>query len=448
VLGLLVAPQGSLGYPLEGYETTGIRRLLGIRLAQQGLVRDSKQPAGALLPLADVDLRLRDRADFVPPEPDAELTRKLLDMLGAEAESYSLTLLDLTDPERPRYGEHRGTYLQNVGSVGKLLVAVCLFQALADTWPEEGERLRVLKTTTVTADAFSQTDHHTVRFFDPETKALEKRQIRLGDKGSLYEYLDWMLSPSSNSAAGMVMRETMLIRHFGTAYPVPEDEIRAFFAKTPFADKVALYERSFYEPITKNGLSLDLLRQASFFTRGGKRAVPVSGESYGCARELGRYLVRMEQGRLVDEFSSREIKRLMYVTERRIRYAAAPALAPAAVYFKSGSLYECAKEEGFTCKPYAGNVKNFMNSVAIVEHPAGARRLYYMVTLVSNVLRKNSASVHLEIATRIHRLVESLHPAPPPAPSPTPAPTPMPVPTPTPTPVPTPTPTPTLPPGS
>jgi hypothetical protein len=56
-------------------------------------------------------------------------------------------------------------------------------------------------------------------------------------------------------------------------------------------------------------------------------------------------------------------------------------------------------------------VKNFMNSVAIVEHPAKDRRLYYMVTLVSNVLRKNSASVHLEIATRIQRLVESLHPA-------------------------------------
>ena len=46
---------------------------------------------------------------------------------------------------------------------------------------------------------------------------------------------------------------------------------------------------------------------------------------------------------------------------------------------------------------------------AIVEHPARDRRLYYMVTLVSNVLRKNSASVHMEMASRIHRLIESLH---------------------------------------
>ena len=98
--------------------------------------------------------------------------------------------------------------------------------------------------------------------------------------------------------------------------------------------------------------------------------MPGSGDSYGTARELMRYLLRMEQGRLVDLFSSREIKRLIYVTERRIRYASSPALAEAAVYFKSGSLFECAPEKGFTCKPYAGNVKNYMNSAAIIESPA------------------------------------------------------------------------------
>jgi hypothetical protein len=33
-----------------------------------------------------------------------------------------------------------------------------------------------------------------------------------------------------------------------------------------------------------------------------------------------------------------------------------------------------------------------------------------MVTIVSNVLRRNSASVHLELATRLQKLVEALHP--------------------------------------
>jgi len=404
----LAAPSAG-PYPLEGYESTGIRRLLGLRLAQQGVVQDSRLPKGALLGLADVDLRLLGRRNFDPPPPDAELAKRLADILGAEADRYGVAVLDLSDPEHIRYAEHRGDYRQNVGSVGKLVVALSLFQALADTWPDVEQRRKVLRETKVTADEFSQTDHHTVRFFDPVAKTVTRRSIRIGDQGSLYEFVDWMLSPSSNSAAGMVMREAMLIRQFGTAYPVPEAQIARFFKETPVPARTALFEKTFLEPVTRNGLDLELLKQGSVFTRGGKMKVPGSGESYGCARELARYLVRLEEGRLVDEFSSREIKRLLYLTERRIRYAASPALADSAVYFKSGSLFECEKEPGFTCVPYAGNVKNFMNSVAIVEHPARDRRLYYMVTLVSNVLRKNSASVHMEMASRIHRLIESLH---------------------------------------
>jgi len=417
----LAAPSAG-PYPLEGYESTGIRRLLGLRLAQQGLVQDTKLPRGALLGLADVDLRLLGRRNFDPPPSDPEMTKRLADILGAEADRYGVAVLDLSDPEHVRYAEHRGDYRQNVGSVGKLVVALGLFQALADTWPDVEQRRKVLRETKVTADEFSQTDHHTVRFYDPAAKTVTRRSIRIGDQGSLYEFVDWMLSPSSNSAAGMVMREAMLIREFGTAYPASEAQIGRFFKETPVPARTALFEKTFLEPITRNGLDLELLKQGSLFTHGGKLKVPGSGESYGCARELARYLVRLEEGRLVDEFSSREIKRLLYLTERRIRYAASPALAESAVYFKSGSLFECEKEPGFRCIPYAGNVKNFMNSVAIVEHPARDRRLYYMVTLVSNVLRKNSASVHMEMATRIHRLIESLH-APPRssgAPSPSP----------------------------
>jgi hypothetical protein len=294
--------------------------------------------------------------------------------------------------------------------VGKLVVALALFQGLADTWPDDIEKRRsVLRETMVTADGFSQTDHHTVRFFTPETGKQERRTIRIGDRGSLYEYLDWMLSPSSNSAAGMVMREAMLLRQFGKAYPLSDERIRSFFDDTPKRELTALFERTFLEPMERAGLDLDLLRQGSIFTHRGKQIVPGPGSSHGSARELTRLMLFLEQGRIVDAFSSREIKRLLYVTERRIRYAASPALAGSAVYFKSGSLYQCKEEEGFECKPYAGNVRNYMNSVAIVEHPAGERRLHYVVTVVSNVLRRNSASVHAEIATRIHQLMESLH---------------------------------------
>jgi len=97
------------------------------------------------------------------------------------------------------------------------------------------------------------------------------------------------------------------------------------------------------------------------------------------------------------------------MTERRIRYASSPALNDAAVYFKSGSLYQCAPEPDFICLKYHGNVMNLMNSVAIVESPAGAPRLFYLVALMSNVLRKNSAVDHQTLATRIHRLIERHH---------------------------------------
>jgi hypothetical protein len=400
-------------YPLDGYTDTGIRRVEGARLANEGVIPGSKQPPGALLPTARVDLRLLDHKDLELPAPDPAFTRQVVNLLGGNADSYGVAVLDITDPAHPRYAEHRGDHRQNVGSVGKLVVALALFQALADSWPDDlAKRRQILKQTIVTADGFSHTDHHTIRIYDVAGRKLTRRTLRDGDRGSLWEYLDWALSASSNSAAAMVMREVMLLRQYGRDYPPPEAEIVRFFRETPRQDLTELFRRTFYEPVTRNGLDLELLRQGSFFTAEGKRRVPGPGSSYGTARELMKYILRMEQGRLVDEFSSREIKRLLYMTERRIRYASSPALKDAAVYFKSGSLYQCRKEEGFTCGKYRGNVRNYMNSVAIVESPAGDYRLDYMVTLISNVLRKNSAVDHQTLATRIHRLIEAAHPLP------------------------------------
>lgn len=399
------------GYPLDGYAETGIRRVEGARLANEGVVRDGKQPPGALLPTSAVDLRLLGHRGLDLPAVDPAFTRKVVDILGSEADRYGLAVLDLTDPANPRYAEHRGDYTQNVGSVGKLVVATALFQALADTWKDPQKRRDVLRNTKVTADAFAHWDHHTIRLFNPETNALVRRPVADGDTGSLWEWLDWMLSVSSNSAASMVMREAMLMRQFGERYPLSEEEIHRFFRETPRAELTALFDRTFVEPLVRNGFDTALLRQGSFFTAEGKRLVQGVGNSYGTARELAKLMLRLEEGRVVDEWSSRQIKRLLYMTERRIRYASSPALADAAVYYKSGSLYKCQKEEGFNCGPYRGNVRNYMNSVIIVESPAGERRLHYVVTLISNVLRKNSAGEHQAIATRIQRLLEEMHPA-------------------------------------
>jgi len=51
-----------------------------------------------------------------------------------------------------------------------------------------------------------------------------------------------------------------------------------------------------------------------------------------------------------------------------------------------------------------------MNSVAVIEHPSAPRRMHYVVTLMSNVLRRNSAVDHQSLATRLQRLMEQRRP--------------------------------------
>ncbi len=93
--------------------------------------------------------------------------------------------------------------------------------------------------------------------------------MQVGDQGSLWEYLDWMLSVSSNSAAAMIMREAMLLRQYGKDYPPSEAEISAF-SETPKQELTELFQRTFFDPVTRNGLDLDQLRQGSFFTAPGQ----------------------------------------------------------------------------------------------------------------------------------------------------------------------------------
>jgi hypothetical protein len=260
----------------------------------------------------------------------------------------------------------------------------------------------------VTADEFILTDSHAIPLWDTGNPTIQYRRLQIGDRANLWAYLDWMLSASSNAAASMVMRELMLIVHFGKGYPVDPAQAKAFFQKTPKRELADLLSRALVEPVGRNGLNAEELRQGSFFTARGKQLVPGTS-SYATPRELMRFLVRLEQGRIVDEASSREIKRLLYTTQRRIRFASSPALIDAAVYFKSGSLFRCEPEPGYTCRQYEGTTENMMNSVAIIEAPAGSRRLHYLVAVMSNVLRKNSAVEHQSLATRLHRLIEGYH---------------------------------------
>lgn len=409
-LGALAGTSTVVAYPLDGYEETGIRRVEGSRLANEGLAPGAKQPPGALLSTSEVDIRLLDQPDLDLPSADPEFTDQIKALLGDDVDSYAVAVLDLSDQENPHYAEYRGDHRQNVGSVGKLLAALGLFQALADAWPDDLERrTAILRDSIMTADNFSHTDHHTIRIFNVETRELIRRPIQDGDQGSVWEYLDWMLSVSSNSAAAMIMRDAMLLRHFGRDYPVSEEKIRAFFSETPAAELTRIFQQTFWEPVTRNGLSLDQIRQGSFFTRQGKYNVAGGGLSYATASTLMEFMLRIEQGKLVDEWSSRQIKRLLYMTEHRIRYASSPALKNAAVYFKSGSLYKCKPEEGYKCTAYAGNVYNYMNSVAVVEQKVGDVNIHYIAIIISNVLRRNGAVDHQALGTKIQQLILEKH---------------------------------------
>jgi hypothetical protein len=52
-----------------------------------------------------------------------------------------------------------------------------------------------------------------------------------------------------------------------------------------------------------------------------------------------------------------------------------------------------------------GNGRNYMNSVATIETPAGAPERLYTVAMISNVLKFNSAWDHSRFAAAIHEMI-------------------------------------------
>ncbi|HBY62522.1 MAG TPA: hypothetical protein DEH78_22090 [Solibacterales bacterium] len=386
---LLVLPAALAAYPLDGAERTGIRRLTGYKLFL-------KLPPGAGLTTSEIKLRLRGQAFDIDAgtAKDAALQSGLERIFAARNPSYSVALLDISDPAKPRYAALRETDKRIPGSVGKLLVATGLFDALRRRFPEDtAARERFLRETVLTADRFVYTDGKTVPTYEVGAARVVNKRVEAGDRYNLYEWLDHMLSQSSNAAGSFVWKEAMLMRAGAGA---------GFLEKTPKTELSRLALETLEDPLRAAGLDTSALRLGTFFTRNASAAIPGTA-SYANPRELLRWLVRLEQGRLIDEWSSLELKRLLYFARPRYRYASSPALNRAAVYFKSGSLFECAPEPGFQCGQYKGNKTNLMHSVAIVE--SGTK--VYLVALMSNVLKLNSAVEHQTIATEIEKLVQA-----------------------------------------
>ncbi|MCB0839933.1 MAG: hypothetical protein KDD99_24860, partial [Bacteroidetes bacterium] len=338
------------------------------------------------------------------PEPDPELQKALSSVFPNLHESYSIALMDIT-PGRPiRYASRQESRGFQPGSVGKLAVITGLFCELETIFPDSFEqRIELIKNKMVRGGGWAVYDEHTVPFYDPETKKFFKRQVNQNDVFSIFEWADHALSVSNNGAASVVWREAILMRVFEEKYlTLTEEEAEDYFKKTPKSELADIAVAVVNEPLRALGIDEEEWRLGLMFTRGASNYIPGKGGSIGSPKGLMKWMVAMERGEIVDSLSSLEIKRLMYMTDRRIRYASNAKLAEAAVYFKSGSLYKCDRETMPECGKYMGNVTNYMNSVAIIEHPSGTT---YMVALMSNVLRKNSNIDHNVLAGNIDRLI-------------------------------------------
>lgn len=393
-------------YPIDGFQKTGIRRLLRIERIQNGLIKDKLPVAGALLPSDSIKLNLygHNVNDF--PAADAELKKRIDKLFPHLDESYSIALLEMSNMDSLVYVERKANRQFQPGSVGKLAILSGLFCELQNIYPDSFEdRISLLKNKMLRAGEWAIPNIHTVPFYDPKSDKLVKRLLVESDVFSLYEWTDHMISVSSNGAASVVWRELVLMRAYGQDYPeLTEEEANRYFAESSRPELADLALSVVNDHLREMDIGEDEWRLGSFFTRGANRYIPPKGGSTGSCSGIMKWLWNMEHGTLIDAASSLEIKKLMYLTDRRIRYGANSALANAALYFKSGSLYQCVPEEGYKCEKYKGNKSNYMNSVAIVEQPDGRK---YMLVLMSNVLKKNSNVDHNLLAGQIERLLKT-----------------------------------------
>lgn len=386
-------------YPIDGFERTGIKRLKRLEKTLDSSLTEYYLKPGSFKKTEEINLWLCEKErpidSIMVVDNDFQNT---MTGLFPQRRGYAITVLDMSNPDNMRYAEMNENSGFQPGSVGKLAVATAFFTQLAALCPDDFDvRTRLMRNKVVRSGVWGIGDHHTVPIYNPETDKYVKRQVVASDEFSLYEWMDHMLSVSNNGAASIVWREALLMKIFGDDYFELTQEEADEYWKT--ADKRLLSEIAtdvVNEPLRDLGIGHDEWRLGSFFTNGPDRYVRATGGSIGTPKGLMKWFIKLEQGQMVDEQSSLELKRLLYLTDRRIRYAYSPRLDDAAVYFKSGSYYSGGGRE------YAGTNFNYMNSVILVEHPDGTN---YIVCLMSNILGKNSAGDHMYLATAIDKAI-------------------------------------------
>lgn len=398
IANLFLTAQTAASYPLDSFDETGIRRLEGYFYSLPTASGRQMIRAGALLSVSE--LELSNPAVSFPPPRDSYLQQGLTQIVSRYGSGINISLIDYSQPGSPAYAGINDGNPFVPGSVGKVMVGVALFDALARMYPDStSNREKVLRDHMITADKIIENDSHVVPFWSDATRTVFHRPLELGDRANLWSYLDFMMSPSSNAAGSIVMREVLLMNHLGQRY-MSTSGGADLLQRLSAGELSSLMQRSFIAPMRR--LGLDGLFQASFFTKAGKAMFPSMGSS-ASTRDLAHLLLLIEQGKVVDKFSSLELKRILYLTQARERYVGSPALDDAAVYFKAGSLYKC----GGPCVKYEGTIQNVLNGISIIEYPVAAPKNRYIVALSTNIPRRNSEQLHRALAGEVHSLVLS-----------------------------------------
>ena len=392
-------------YPIDGFNKTGIKRLKRLEKTLDSTLNEYYLRKGSFKKYDEINLWMCEKTDSIDKimTVDSDFQKEMLRLFPSRS-GYGITVLDITDVNNTRYAEMNENTGFQPGSVGKIAVATAFFTELKNLCPEDfNVRTNLMRNKVVKSGNWGLYDHHTIPIYNIEKESYVKRTVIASDEFTLYEWVDHMLSVSNNGAASIVWREAMLMRVFGDEYfNLTQEQADAYFDQVDKSEITDIAISVVNDPLRNLGITNDEWRLGSLFTNGPDRYVGSKGGSIGTPKGLMKYFIKLEQGLVVDEESSLEIKRLLYMTDRRIRYGASPRLNNAAVYFKSGSLYSNNKSLGTPYGEYKGNVYNYMNSVCIVEHPSGVN---YIVCLESNVLSKNSAGAHLYLASAIDKAI-------------------------------------------
>ncbi|MCB0317923.1 MAG: serine hydrolase [Bdellovibrionales bacterium] len=406
ILSLIVFTNSAFAYPLDGFDETGITRLEGYFHSLPTATSKEEIGTGAMLGLAEINLSLKNKPGVILHSQAFKQENFLKLLSSMNASGISASIIDFSDVNNASYISSNDNASFIPGSVGKIFVAASLFASLAELYPDSiSKRREILKTKLISATDFVDGDTHDVPFWDLQNRKIYYRPLQIGDTANIWTYLDWMLSASSNAAASMVIREVILMNAFKNSYPVSTQEEENFLLNASSSELANLMRKSFIRRFFTTQSTQ--MYQASAFTKNAKKILPGVG-STATTRGLADFLWNLEKGKIVDNFSSLEIKRLLYSTQKRVRYAAAPILNESAVYFKSGSLYSCRPEAGFICGKYRGNKLNLLNSISLIESPAENPRYKYISIISSNILRKDSEELHRQLADEIHRFIQNM----------------------------------------